>query len=117
MAPHQRSGTPEELFEQLTMRYRSEPTVSQGTGFGGSPGVRVHGRIFAMLVGDALVVKLPRERVDELVASGKATRFDPVHGRVMKEWLAVPAAAEGSWDTLIAEAFGFVGRLGGSKRT
>jgi hypothetical protein len=33
-------------------------------------------------------VKLPRERVDELVEAGAGHRFDPGHGRLMKEWVA-----------------------------
>ena len=41
-----------------------------------------------MLVNDRLVVKLPRSRVDELVAAGEGDRFDPGHGRIQKEWLS-----------------------------
>lgn len=40
-----------------------------------------------MLVKDALVVKLPGERVKELLSDGTARPFDPGHGRVMKEWV------------------------------
>ena len=65
----------DELFGRLTTRFISEPTVSQGTGFGSSPGLRVRSKIFAMLAGDALVVKLPKDRVDQLVAAGVAARF------------------------------------------
>lgn len=51
-----------------------------GTGFGRSEGLRVSGRIFAMLVKGELVVKLPKGRVDELTASGVGHRSDPGHG-------------------------------------
>jgi TfoX/Sxy family transcriptional regulator of competence genes len=46
----------------------------------GSSGLKVGGKVFAMSVKNELVVKLPRERVDELVAAGAGSRFDPGHG-------------------------------------
>jgi hypothetical protein len=104
------SGEAEERFERLTSRLILEPTVSHGTGFGSSPGLRVRGRIFAMLAGGSLVAKLPRDRADQLVASGVGARFDPGHGRVMKEWVTVPADRADDWDQLAGEAFAFVAR-------
>ncbi len=43
------------------------------------------------------VVKLPRQRVDALVATGEGERFDPGHGRLMKEWIAFDATSEIEW--------------------
>jgi TfoX/Sxy family transcriptional regulator of competence genes len=75
----------------------------------GSSALKVHGKIFAMLVRDALVVKLPRQRVDALVAAGEGQRFDPRHdGRVMKEWLIVEPAFSERWLPLAREALEFV---------
>ncbi len=100
---------PERVFEGIGARFLDDPAVSQGTGFGSNPGLRVDGRIFTMLARGRLVVKLPRERVDELVASGTAARFDAGKGRPMKEWAAVPTLHIDQWERLAAEAFGFVG--------
>lgn len=61
-----------------------------------------------MLARGRLVVKLPRERVDRLVAAGSAERFDPGHGRVMREWASLDPAAPEDWDALAAEAREFV---------
>jgi len=36
------------------------------------------------------VIKLPRQRVDQLVASGEAVHYDAGKGRPMKDWLALP---------------------------
>jgi hypothetical protein len=70
----------------------------------------VNGKIFAMLGrGSALVVKLPKERVDELVNAGHGKHFDPGHGRLMKEWVAVEAGAA-PWVALAEEAHRFVWR-------
>lgn len=102
------AGDPERRFEQLASRFISRPDVTQGTGFGSSPGLRVRGKIFAMLVGGGLVVKLPKDRVDELVATGVAARFDSGRGRVMKEWATVPIGRVADWERLAVEAFAFV---------
>jgi TfoX/Sxy family transcriptional regulator of competence genes len=76
----------------------------------GSTSLKANGKIFAMLVNGRLVVKLDRRRVDELVASGDGERFDPGHGRLMKEWLAVDSASDDVWRSLATEAEAFVGR-------
>ncbi len=69
----------------------------------------VNGKIFAMFGRGALVVKLPKERVDELVTAGKGQRFDPGHGRLMKEWISVEVGAL-PWVPLAREAHRFVWR-------
>jgi TfoX N-terminal domain len=98
----------EQRFEQLAARVVADPDVTEGTGFGSAPGLRIKGKIFAMLVKDELVVKLPKDRVDELVAAGAAAQFDPGHGRLMKEWASVPAESPEDWERLADEALGFV---------
>ena len=51
----------------------------------GSSSLTIGGKMFVMLVRDRLVVKLPRQRVDGLIASGAGERFDPGHDRLVKE--------------------------------
>jgi hypothetical protein len=59
------------------------------------------------------VVKLPMERVDELVASGQGEYFDLGHGRLMKEWVVITGtdtldrSCEGSVSLLRAEGLDF----------
>ena len=101
---------PGERFGRLAQRFVDDPAVTHGTGFGSNPGLRVGGRIFAMLVRDQLVVKVPRTRVDELVASGQGARFEPGTGKVMTEWASVPPGSSADWDALATEAFDFVVR-------
>ena len=74
----------------------------------GSNGLKVNGKIFAMLVRGDLVVRLPKQRVDGLVASGDGQRFDPRHdGRVMREWLVLSPSSALDWASLAAEALAF----------
>ena len=78
-----------------------------GTGFGASA-LKVGGKIFAMMSSkNKFVVKLPKERVDALVAARKGAYFDPGHGRLMKEWLEM-GAGQALWVKLAKEAREFV---------
>jgi hypothetical protein len=66
--------------------------------------------MFATLSSDgSLVVKLPRQRVDALVAAGEGRPFEPGPGRVMKEWLELGVASRQDWAALAQEAMAFVG--------
>ena len=102
------AGPSEETFARIAEQYQDLPDVTAGTGFGGNPGLRVGGKIFAMLVRDELVVKLPRDRAEALVSSGSGVPFDPGHGRIMREWVSVPFARKGDWPDLVAEAFAYL---------
>jgi TfoX/Sxy family transcriptional regulator of competence genes len=73
----------------------------------GSNGLKANGKIFAMLAQSTVVVKMPRERVDALVSAGAGERFDPGHGRLMKEWIALRGDTR-RWLALAREAHAFV---------
>jgi TfoX/Sxy family transcriptional regulator of competence genes len=73
----------------------------------GSNGLKVDGRLFALFTQGTLVVKLPKDRVAALVASGVGKPFDPGHGRLMKGWLTV-TSTKAAWIDLAKEAHGFV---------
>jgi hypothetical protein len=83
--------------------------TSGGKGFG-STGLKVNGKLFAMVSARTgqFVAKLPKERLDALVRSGQAKNFDPGHGRVMKEWVALDGG-KADWVALAKEACEFVG--------
>ena len=102
----------EALFLEAVAAFDDDARVEAGTGFGGSPGRRVDGRIFAMLAKGSLVVKLPAARVTELTGSGMAEPFDAGKGRPMREWAAVPVTQADLWAGLVAEGFDFVARQG-----
>ena len=82
--------------------------LSEGKGFGSSGQLKVDGRIFGMLVRDELVLKLPRARVDELVAAGEGTHFDAGKGTPMREWFVLSPTSKKRWAPLAREAFQFV---------
>jgi len=103
--------TPEARYAALVKRFIGERGVSHmtdGKGFGSSGQLKVKGRIFAMLVRGALVVKLPRDRVEQLAGAGEGTHFDAGKGRPMREWFVLSPTSPRSWPELAHEAFDFV---------
>ena len=84
------SSTGAELFWDIVAELRSsDERIVEGKIMGGRC-VRV-GKEFLALVDfkdSRLVVKLPRERVDKLIAQGAGRPFDPA-GKVFREWVSV----------------------------
>ena len=105
-------STSEEYFATIVEELLGNPGVtppSEGKGFGSS-GLKIHDKIFAMLVRSKLVVKLPKARVDAIIASGYGERFDPrKDGRLMKEWVCVEPTSGEAWLPLAREAMEYVG--------
>ncbi len=109
------SSAPEELFATIVEEFLSNPDVtppSDGTqskkAFGSSA-LKIRNKIFAMLAGGKLVVKLPRSRVDALLASGDGEPFDPrKNGQLMKEWVTIEPTSAEKWLSLAQEAMEFV---------
>lgn len=97
------------LFEPLMDRLLERRGVTTGTGFGSNAGLRVGGKIFAMVSQGGLVVKLPRARVEALVERGQGVRFDAGRGRPMSEWVVISPSRAKLWEPLVEEAFAFVG--------
>lgn len=109
------SETIDPRFRPLVAAFSPDRRVTSGKMMA-SFGLRVDGKIFAMLVRGELVTKLPRERVNELVASGQGRQFDPGHGRLMKEWVVLESP-DVPWLELAQEAYRFVGGGARSGRT
>ncbi len=94
------------------MLSRSEATYGHDASKGarrsfGSTSLKANGKIFAMLVKDHLVVKLPEERVNALIDERAGNRFD--NGRPQREWLSVASDKYEDWLALAVEAESFVG--------
>jgi hypothetical protein len=77
-------------FAPVVAAFAKDRQVTRGGKGFGSTGLKVNGKLFAFISSKGkFVVKLPREHVDELVSAGTGEHFDPGHGRLMKEWVAV----------------------------
>jgi hypothetical protein len=67
------------------------------------------GKAFVAMPGhqsDGMVVKLPAQRVTELLESGRGRPVAPA-GKVFKEWVEINAAEE--WGPFLEEALDFAG--------
>jgi hypothetical protein len=81
----------------------SDPAVTEGQMMG-MPALKVGSKMFGGLSGASLVVKVGRERVDELIAGGRADPFDPSgRGRPMKDWATLREPAD-DWLALATAA-------------
>ncbi len=98
----------EAAFATIADRLLREPGVEEGTGFGAGPGLRVGGKIFAMLVRDQLVLKLPAARCEVLVFADAAEPFERGEGRPLREWVVVSDEIESDWLALSRESLEFV---------
>lgn len=104
-----KGASAQDLFDNVAERLlEKDPNVEQGRMMN-AVGLKTGGKFFAMVVKGELVVKLPRGRVDALVASGEGRRFDPGHGRLMKEWATLRPANRRACSAFISEARSFVG--------
>jgi len=89
-------------YEAVVAELCADPAVRRARMMG-MPSVTRAGKMFAGLWHGELVVKLGSGRVDELVESARAERFDPIGGRPMKDWAAVPEPVD-DWLSLAEEA-------------
>jgi hypothetical protein len=106
---------PEESFAALVKAFVGRPGVTFGspgpTNQFGSSALKIDGRIFAMVSAKRLlVVKLPSERVDALVAIGIGIRSAGSRGRPLREWLALEPGSAEHWLEMAGEAMEFVVR-------
>jgi len=102
------SPSPRELYSKLVEILLSHPEVSQSKKSGFGSGLRVNGKIFAMLSKGKLVVRLPDQRMNEIIASGNGEPYTQGQNRPTKEWLIVESTSEDDWIPLAMEAMEFV---------
>ena len=92
------------LFWSLADEWLTTKEVEKGTMMG-FPCLRVDGKFFASLHrdNDDMIIKLPKDRVTELIEAGDAEPFAP-NGRTFKEWARIPTIDEDKWRVYLEEA-------------
>lgn len=98
---------PTDFFLEVTQALLAEPGVHRGTMMG-LPCLRVDGTFFASsdTGSGGLIVKLPADRVEMMVASGAGRHFAP-NGRTFREWVLIDDRCEHRWVSLLHEALDF----------
>ena len=98
-----------ERYDDLIDALVGEPGVTppeRKSGFGRSA-IRYDRKMFAMFVRGRLVLKLPEQRVNELVADGHGVPFDANKGVPYREWLSLNPDDTHDWLKLATEALEF----------
>jgi hypothetical protein len=68
-------------------------------------------KMFAMFQKGKYVVKLPKERVMDLINSGEGMPYNPGSGKIMKEWVIIPKEHSNNWIAYATEAKEFAKTL------
>ena len=100
---------PTDFFWEASAAALARSDVATGTMMG-FPCLRVSGAFFASCdhrSGD-LIVKLPKHRVEQLIAAGAGEPFAPA-GRTFREWVLIGDRDQARWAELIDEARVFAG--------
>jgi len=93
-------------FQAVVDAFAGDGEVSGGRMFA-SYGLKVRGKFFAFAKDGAMVVKLPRARVDELIAAGRGKTFTRgAAGVPMYEWVVLVPGSD--WVALARKARDFV---------
>jgi hypothetical protein len=99
----------DDLFWEVSAAALAHGDVATGTMMG-LPCLRVSGAFFATRDhrSGALIVKLPRDRVRQLVQAGAGKPFAPA-GKPFREWILIGDRDPARWAALIDEARVFAG--------
>jgi hypothetical protein len=103
----------QDLFDQVAGRMvSSDADVELGRALA-SEGLKVRGKLFGFVWKEkGIVVKLPADRVAELIASGEGGVFDRGRGTPMREWVCVRPDDAAGCEAYLREARDFVAAHG-----
>jgi hypothetical protein len=96
------------VFEAAADRLVAEDSSVQRGRAMQNEGVKIGGKLFGFAYKGGVVVKLPADRVGELIASGEGAVFDRGQGTPMREWVRVDPADEAACVAYLREARAFV---------
>lgn len=100
-------------FTILTEGISREEGVALSTMMG-APCLRCRGEFMGMFFEreDALIIKVSRERAEELIAAGDGREFR-FTGKRFKEWVLIPAASSDRYEAFLYEALSYAREKGG----
>ena len=95
-------------FASIVQKLLKEREVTRAKMFG-VPGLKIGRKMFVMWMKGELILKLPKELVDTLVASKRGKHFYHLFdkSRLMKEWVSIGDKNKSNWVKLAKEAKDF----------
>ena len=96
-----------EVYNELKDHFAKYSDVEL-PGSKGAQGLKYKGKMFAMFWKGQLVLKLPPNRVDELISQNIGEPYDPGTGSPMKDRVLIPASMKSKWIELSQESKSYV---------
>ena len=96
-------------FDDMIRAFEDDPSVgpSDRRGFARASLMK-NGKMFVSVRGDRMLLKLPADRVEAIIASAQGEPFDANRGKPLKEWVVVTDVTGLDWIALAREAARFV---------
>lgn len=85
-----------DVYAEVKAHFNDDPEVEVLKGRG-AQGMKLGGKMFVMFMKGDLVVKLPEQRVKEVIEIGDGLPFDPGTGKPMKNRVLIPASKRDIW--------------------
>jgi hypothetical protein len=101
----------EEMFQKIGA---SIPDAKVSKMFGCPCIKSPNGKASVLLWRDNLVVKPPKESLEDMLKSGYEM-FTPAEGKSMNGWVVIPTAQSAKWKKLAEEAYDYVSALPANK--
>jgi hypothetical protein len=92
-----------DVYTEVKAHFANDPDVEVLSGRG-AQGIKLGGKLFVMFLKGDLLVKLPEQRVKEVIDIGDGMPYDPCTGKVMKKRVLIPASNKDTWIKYIMEA-------------
>jgi hypothetical protein len=92
-----------DVYEEVKTHFSRENDVIVLSGRG-AQGIKRGGKLFVMFMKGDIIVKLPAERVTEIISMGEGASYDPGTGKPMKNWVLIPVSRKDLWIKYIEEA-------------
>ena len=92
-----------DIYEEIKDHFSSDRDVTVLRGRG-AQGIKLGKKLIVMFMKGDLIVKLPEERVSEIIASGDGEPYDPGTGKPMKNWVLITETRRELWIKYSEEA-------------
>ena len=97
----------EEIYADIKEYFANNSQVEVSSGKG-AQGIKYKGKMFIMFYNGDLVIKLPPDRIKELIEAGDGMPFDPGTGKPMKDRMLIPINKKHLWIPLSEESKDYI---------
>jgi TfoX/Sxy family transcriptional regulator of competence genes len=110
--------SPPALIELFASALPADPRIEPRKMFG-YPAAFLNGNLFSGLHQESFILRLPEAAREQVCAKHGATEFEPMPGRKMREYVALPAVILGNRKSLaawLAKSIAYVGAMPAKKK-